>query len=499
MAFYGEKKYGSFRYGISRSVGNGSVFLYDNIHSLKVYLRKVGQGFINSIGSINKFVNRKAGNGIVAIVALQQKRIDKKPLKSIIALTGYLLKKPIKIIKGDIVIPYKRIKKSISKNISQSLSYIKGKLSKKVNKNTAKSSIIIIGNALKQIPQIVGRHNANISTTFTKCLQAIRNVGSHYIISSGNAIKSINLQLVSAVRGFGDVRKSVSIHFSGIVISIDNTIKTATKRLYSFINIKGVVSKMTSKFAGKGNVSMEGVLFKMQSYFIVKGNGELYPLDVLVLRDTREELIAGTRDNVDEIPGLHGEYDFGTELRGRSLELKCATKNGLSFGEKMKLRRKIAEKLNPMKGYRILIFEDDPDIEYKVKYSGKIDITNYPKFFEFAIPFKMEEPFTSAREESVLVGSGEINNQGSIETGLIIEIKGSANNPSLTIGNETLKYTGTIPANKTLIINTLFRTVKIDNENVLDNYNGVFPLVETGETNVVAGNNVTIKWVNRYL
>ena len=68
MALYGEKKYGSFRYGISRSVGNGSVFLYDNIHSLKVYLRKVGQGFINSIGLINKFVSRKTGNSVVVII-----------------------------------------------------------------------------------------------------------------------------------------------------------------------------------------------------------------------------------------------------------------------------------------------------------------------------------------------------------------------------------------------------------------------------------------------
>ena len=153
-----------------------------------------------------------------------------------------------------------------------------------------------------------------------------------------------------------------------------------------------------------------------------------------------------------------------------------------------------------MKGYRILIFEDDPDVEYKVKYSGKIDIKNYSSFFDFTIPFKMNDPFSYAREESALVGSGNIENTGSIETGLVIEIAGAVTNPSVTIGGKVLTYTGTITAGQTLTIDTLFMTAKIGTTNALDDLQANLPiLVEPGKTTVTAGSNATIRWKNRYL
>ena len=53
----------------------------------------------------------------------------------------------------------------------------------------------------------------------------------------------------------------------------------------------------------------------------VDENGILQPLGVKVLRDSREELLPATRDYVEVIPGMDGEYDFGCDLESRILEL----------------------------------------------------------------------------------------------------------------------------------------------------------------------------------
>lgn len=444
MAKYGEKKYGESKYGRHREVGSNKVNIFSSLNAMKMFLKAVGEGLLSSAGSIKRFVNKNTGNGILNPIVLVSK-----------------------------------------------LSY----------KGTGQGGIQIVGNAIKQFNKKVGNSLLLIAGHIEKRLKAVRDVGLGLVNLSNDVKKSISIKLVGATSLVGMLIRKGSFYrtISGAVAANGIIQKVIQKPIYGFVNITGLIKKLPVKIVGKGNIKGMGVLSKMQSYFIVTANNMLFPLDVKVLGDTREELIAGTRDNVDEVPGKHGEYDFGSELKARFIELKCVTKNGLTFVEKMKIKRKIAEYLNPMNGYRILIFEDDPEVEYKVKYSGKIDIKNYPKFFEFAIPFKMEEPFTSAREESVLVGSGEINNQGSIETGLIIEIAGAVTNPTVQIGSEVLKYTGTVAAGQKLIINTLFMTAKIGTANALSGYNGVFPLVETGKTTVTAGSNVTIRWKDRYL
>lgn len=134
-----------------------------------------------------------------------------------------------------------------------------------------------------------------------------------------------------------------------------------------------------------------------------------------------------------------------------------------------------------------------------VKYSGKIDITNHPTWFQFVIPFKTSNPFIMGSFEKTQIGSGTLVNEGTFETGLIIEISGPVTNPSLTIGGQTLSYTGTIPNGQKLIIDTGKETAKIGSNNAMANYNGVFPLLYPGETSVTAPNNVIIKWRDKWL
>lgn len=231
----------------------------------------------------------------------------------------------------------------------------------------------------------------------------------------------------------------------------------------------------------------------------VDENNILQPLGLLVTGDSRYELLPSTRDNTEEIPGRHGEIDFGTELQTRPLELYVVTNRGNSPADKADLMRLFAKYLDPTKGYKSLVFADDINKTYVVKYSGQIPITNYATWAQFTIPFKMETPFIIDTFEKQLVGSGTLYNEGTYETGLIIEIAGPATDPSITIGDEILSYSGTIDDGYSLIIDTEKQTAKIGTSNALDNYNGVFPLLYPGETDVSASDNVTIKWRDKWI
>jgi predicted phage tail component-like protein len=235
------------------------------------------------------------------------------------------------------------------------------------------------------------------------------------------------------------------------------------------------------------------------AFFVIDSNNILHPLGVLVTGDSRYELLPATRDSAEEIPGKHGEFDFGTEFKAKMMELHVATDEGNTPLEKAHLQRLFAKYLNPIKGYKTLIFSDDVEKTYMVKYSGKIDITNYASWFQFVLPFKMSDPFIIGSFEKTLIGSGVLDNAGTFETGLIIEIPGPITNPSLTIRGKILSYNGTISTGQKLIIDTEKETAKIGSTNAMANYNGAFPLLYPGETSVTAPSNATIRWKDKWI
>lgn len=241
---------------------------------------------------------------------------------------------------------------------------------------------------------------------------------------------------------------------------------------------------------GKGNT--------IEVDFFIDEDNILQPLGVLVTNDSRYDLLPQTKDISEEVSGMHGEIDFGTEFKGRTLELSIVSLENEYFTKK-ELQYMFAKYLDPTKGYKSLVFSDDIDKIYYVKYSGRIDITNYANWFKFTIPFKMKTPFIESIVEKSLIGSGTIKNEGTFETGLIIEIIGPAIEPALIIGGDILTYEGNLLADEVLVIDTLKQTAKIGNNNATDKYNGVFPLLYLGETDVIAENNTTIKWREKYI
>jgi predicted phage tail component-like protein len=263
-----------------------------------------------------------------------------------------------------------------------------------------------------------------------------------------------------------------------------------------------ILSNMNVIESGTGEESLSSLKFPADSYFIITREGYLNPLGVFVIGDSRYDGAPTTRDNTEEVPGRHGEIDFGTELGSRLMELHVATDDGLSPLQREQLRRTIAKYLNPVAGTKKMVFLDDVDVEYEVKYSGKIDLTKYTSWMEFTIPFRMNNPFIESREEHIQTGAGVIINNGTFETPIFIEIPGPATSPTVSMGLSVIAYTSTIAAGQSLIIDTATQTAKIGSVNAIAQVSGdIDYMLEPGaNVSVIPSVSTTvIKWRDKWL
>jgi phage-related protein len=329
----------------------------------------------------------------------------------------------------------------------------------------------------------------------------LRNVGQGIVSISKSLTKGVTKLIGSASMSItGTSIKSTSKATGSGIVAIAGH---AAKNLFvlageAILNSIGSVSKQITKIAGQGSVSITGALAKLKFYFFITTDMILQPLGLHVSKINRS-LMPPTRDNTEEIPGRHGEIDFGSEFGSDMMELEVATDDGLTAEELESTKRTLAAKLNPAVGEKDLVLEYENNKNYKVKYSGRIPLDRYPTWMKFVIPFKLVNPFANGVNEKSLTGSGTIVNEGTFETGLVIKIAGAATNPSVTIGGVTVAYTGTIAAGQTLTIDTEAQTAKIGSSNAMAGYNGEFPLLQPGIQNVTAGANVTIRWRDKWL
>lgn len=233
--------------------------------------------------------------------------------------------------------------------------------------------------------------------------------------------------------------------------------------------------------------------------FHVDSNGILQPLGVTVLRDNRIDLLPGTRDYFESVPGCDGEFDFGCDLEGQILELHCVIETTRATW--YTTRNTLAGYLNPKLGTQTLTFADEPGVVYYVRYSGKIPLTQYPFAREFSIPFKMCNPYRVASSQSSLVGSGTAVNGGNDECPIIVEIVGPVTNPSVNVAGLIMTYTGQVTSSDLLVIDAEKRTALFNGVNALGNYNSVFPKLAVGDNAIIAaaGGTTTVKWHNRWL
>lgn len=340
-----------------------------------------------------------------------------------------------------------------------------------------------VGDALIGIQSIIVKSIGKFISDTVRSYGIFARVATCYRQIGGNmAIEGVFSRTASFYRSmagnvsmFGSMAKSVMKYIFGTVI----------------------VDRNPMEFVGNGIVGISSTLTRLKYYFFVTLDNILMPLGVQIARDSHIDIVPSTRDYADEIPGRHGEVDFGTELGARAIEFHVAT-DEMGPEERENFKRQYAKHIKSDIP-KSLVFENCPEKTYEVKYAGKIDPTQYPFNTEFVIPFKMSKPFIEGSYEKVHTGSGTISNDGTFETPLIVEIHGPAKDPVITIGNDILSYTGTIGNGQTLVIDTEKQTVKIGPVNVIDGYNGIFPMLQPGSVDVTADDNVTVKWYNRWI
>jgi len=233
------------------------------------------------------------------------------------------------------------------------------------------------------------------------------------------------------------------------------------------------------------------------SMFYVDENGVFYPLGAKLLRDSAIELIPGATDISESIPGNHGDFSHGSQFEPRMFSLRLAI--DCTPLEKGMIKRRIAKELQPaIFEPQKLEFAEDPGKTYYVKYIGSMETEEYTDGLVLTIPFKAGNPFAEGNEKTH-VGSGTICNDGDIAAPVVIEIKGPISSPAVTIGGKTLKYAGTLTSADTLIIDTGKMTVAFNGYNAITSYEGSFPFLQPGETEVIASDRATFRWKEWWL
>lgn len=257
-------------------------------------------------------------------------------------------------------------------------------------------------------------------------------------------------------------------------------------------------------FVGGGTVNIQSSLSAIKFYFFVTKDNLLQPLGALILRDSRYDIIPETQDIVEIVPGKHGEIYFKSKLRPRVIELHIVSPEFNTEAEKEEWKRLVAKHLQPIRQGKSLVFENDIDKTYQVKYAGSIDLNQYWNWTDFVIPLKSSVPYVLGTFQKSLVGSGTAENNGNHETPMLITIyanSGDVVTPSFTVGDKTVTYNSTIPNGSVLSIDTEKMTVELDGENATANYEGGFPKFQPGENTVtVSGDGVfTFYWYDRWV
>jgi phage-related protein len=187
------------------------------------------------------------------------------------------------------------------------------------------------------------------------------------------------------------------------------------------------------------------------------------------------------RLHAEQVPNRPGEYVFGAEYEPRVITLILTT----DTRDKSAVKKELEEFLT---SETELVIDD---LTYAVKYS-MMDVFSLAYAIQATVTLKMTNPFAYS-EEHTQTGSGTCINSGNIETCPIIEIPSSVN-PSVTVNGITLSYTGVVSG---LVIDCEKQTVMDGSTNVIQNFNGVFPVFKVG-SNTVTGNAV-FKWRDRYI
>lgn len=232
-----------------------------------------------------------------------------------------------------------------------------------------------------------------------------------------------------------------------------------------------------------------------------------------VFGKTQRPILSSTVDTIVTVPGMHGAYDFGATMGPRQFELECAfiARNHMELQQRVSALAAFLLDGNGKPRTMPIIFANQPDRQYMVRYVGDLAIERIVGLGTFTLPFTAFDPWAYSKESTSDLltwdadytweddfawddgysfdfrgpGTVEINNLGTLNAEPIIEIIGSFSSLSLTVGGVVFTYN--VPMSGTLVIDFKRKTAKIGTQNVLQNTNGQFGKLPPGISNITVG------------
>ena len=132
------------------------------------------------------------------------------------------------------------------------------------------------------------------------------------------------------------------------------------------------------------------------------------------MRSKNRQLLPEPNDSYVQVPGRQGSILFPRELADRKIEIDCAFVEK-SLPDLRTRAREIAAWLHTT-DRAILSFDDEPNIYYRGKLAGKVDLEHIGKMAQFSLIFRCEPFVYGGEENQIFVGdSAAVDNQGTTE------------------------------------------------------------------------------------
>lgn len=196
------------------------------------------------------------------------------------------------------------------------------------------------------------------------------------------------------------------------------------------------------------------------------------------------------KETIVEIEGNDGEIVESTVYSSRPMEVVCYSDDGLTSIQKEQLKTKIANTLNLIKENQKKFTIGTAGISFDVKLSGSANASSHNgSFVKLNLPLKSTSSYGYDEFEQVQNGSGIYVNKGIKSIGARFEILGSADNISISVNNQLMKYNLPILQGEKLIIDcekfscNIVGTNGIE-RNAMTDFNRAFPKFPVGGSTI---------------
>ncbi|OAS21132.1 distal tail protein Dit [Paenibacillus oryzisoli] len=281
-------------------------------------------------------------------------------------------------------------------------------------------------------------------------------------------------------------------------------------------------------------------------------------LGIRMLRTSQRPVLPDTVDRTLGIPGRNGLWDFGADLNARQFNLECVILRTNSTTLQQQVSTLAAFLLDQYAKPRTLelVFDNQPDRTYYVRYSGSLAIDRVVGRGQFTLPLvafdlyayadldfmdeeylydtdldydsglyypnsRMVQDYSFVSPGMVVIVGEErkwsgfvwaypeqystLMNYSAMFTPMIMRISGTVTNPTITnvVNGQSMTIATTI-TNQTLVIDCTKYTVKIDGVNALEYVTGDILGLAPGENQFLfTGTNpnasITYQWRHKFI